>query len=705
MPRFLREGDKISLATKISNLNAAVLNGTARLQLFDAFTMQPIDALFKNTNNEKAFTCQGKGSAVVSFDIEVPFGVQAVVYRIAAGNATYSDGEENALPILSNRMLVTETLPLPVRGGTTKNYTFEKLKNHTSTTLRNHSLTLEVTSNPVWYAIQALPYLMEYPYECAEQTFSRLYANSIGTEIANSSPEISKIFEKWKGTPALQSNLEKNQDVKNIVLEETPWVRDAQNESERKRRVAILFDLERMSGERESAIRKLLDLQQGDGGFVWFKNYPYSDRYITQHIVTGLGKLIHLNIKNIKENAVLQSSLVRAVTYLDNKIQEDYQNYLSHDKNEGYLVNSMNCHYLYARSFFKNIPMSKENKTAFDTIQAFIGRKWLTFPRYEQGLIALSSHRYGNKTLPSEILKSLREHAIEKEEMGMYWKHDAGYYWYQAPIETQALMIEAFDEIKNDVQAVDAMRTWLIKNKQTNDWKTTKATVEAIYALILRGTDYILDTKPVEISLGSLKINNTTANSEAGTGYYKQTFAADKISPDMADVTITNPNKVVAFGALYWQYFEDLDKITPSETPLKLNKKLFLKQISDKGEVLQPITDTTTLKVGDLVKVRIELRVDRPMEYIHLKDMRAAGFEPINVLSQYKYQDGLGYYESTRDAATNFFINQMPRGTYVFEYPLRVAQKGNMSNGITQIQCMYAPEFSAHSEGIRVTVK
>ena len=191
---------------------------------------------------------------------------------------------------------------------------------------------------------------------------------------------------------------------------------------------------------------------------------------------------------------------------------------------------------------------------------------------------------------------------------------------------------------------------------------------------------------------------------EAGTGYFKTSWSGNDIKPEMGKVKVSKKDEGVGWGALYWQYFEQLDKINPAETPLKINKKLFVERPSKTGPVMEPITENTKLKVGDKVKVRIEIRVDRDMEYVHMKDMRASGFEPINVMSQYKYQGGLGYYESTGDVATNFFFSWLPKGTYVFEYPLRANLKGNFSNGITSIQCMYAPEFTSHSEGIRVDI-
>jgi uncharacterized protein YfaS (alpha-2-macroglobulin family) len=289
--------------------------------------------------------------------------------------------------------------------------------------------------------------------------------------------------------------------------------------------------------------------------------------------------------------------------------------------------------------------------------------------------------------------------------MGMYWKYPSGYFWYQLPIETHALMIEVFDVVANDAKSVEDLKVWLLKAKQTTHWKTTKATAAACYALLMSGDNWLMDDKEIEITMGGKKLDQSQIKKEAGTGYFKTTWAADKITNDMANITVKNPNNVVAWGALYWQYFENLDKITHfKETPLKLNKKLFKQINTDRGPVLKPI-DKETLEPGDLIKVRIELIVDRDMEYVHMKDMRAAGLEPTNVLSQYKYQGGLGYYESTKDASTNFFFGYLSKGTYVFEYPLRVNHKGDFSNGITTIQCMYAPEFTAHSEGVRVKVK
>ena len=706
-PRFFRENDKITFSAKVSNLAEKDLSGKAKLLLFNALTMKSVDAEFGNGSNEKSFSAKKGGNAAVSWDLKIPEGVSAILYRVLASAENFSDGEENALPVLTNRMLVTETLPLNVRAGQTKQFKFDKLINSKSTTLRNQKLTLEFTSNPAWYAIQALPYIMEFPYECAEQTFNRYYANTIASGIANSNPRIKQVFDTWKNSDALVSNLEKNQELKSLLLEETPWVMDAKDETERKKRVALLFDLNRMAAEKQSVLRKISEAQTSNGGWAWFNGMKES-RYITQYIVTGIGKLSNMKVLNLESELQVADMLQSAIGYLDNKILEDY-NYLKEHKIklDQDNLDYEQIDYLYARTIFQDIVFGQEQNEAFKYYLGQAEKYWLTRNKYSQGMIALALQRNGKKESAQKIMRSLKETSLSNEEMGMYWRDNTGgYYWYQAPVETQSLLIEAFKVVANDTQSVNEMRIWLLKQKQTQDWGSTKATADACYALLLEGTQWLDDSKLADITVGEIKIEPAKlgASVEAGTGYFKTSWEKSEIKPSMGNVTVSKQGAGIGWGAMYWQYFEQLDKITPAETPLKLKKQLFLQTNSDKGPVITPITDKSELKSGDLIKVRIELRVDRALEFVHMKDMRAAGFEPVNVLSGYCWQGGLGYYESTRDAATNFFFDWLPKGTYVFEYPLRVSQSGDFSNGITTVQCMYAPEFSSHSEGIRVKV-
>ena len=714
-PRFLRQGDRMEFTAKIVNLSEKEFTGQAQLQLMDATTNQSVDGWFLNTFPNQYFTVAAGQSEVVKFPVQVPFQFNnALVWRVVARADNFSDGEENTIPVLTNKVLVTETMPLPMKGSGTKTFSFDKLlKSGESETLQNRSLTVEYTSNPAWYVVQALPFLMEYPYECAEQTWNRYYANALASKIANASPRIKQIFEQWKNTDsaALLSNLQKNPELKSALLEETPWVLQAKTEEQQKKNIALLFDMARMSNELKSNLEKLKQMQSPNGGFVWFKGGP-DDRHITQYILTGMGRLKNLDV-DVDD---LKTVITSALSYLDNKIQEDYEKLVKSKADlKKQQLSYLQIQYLYMRSFFPEYAVPKTAQTAYHYYRQQAQSFWAKQNPFMQGMIALALNRTNDKQTPAGILKSLKETSVVNEEMGRYWQNNRiGYswFWWFAPIETQSLLIEAFSEIGNDHQTVNDLKTWLVKNKQTNNWRTTKATADACYAMLLRGTDWLSNKLSVQIKLGSSIISNNTEQTEVGTGYFKKTMELNVIKPEMGNIVVnvqqpvnqpTNqPSNLPSWGAVYWQYFEDMDKVTSASTPLQLNKKLFLEKNTDRGPVLAPVDEATELQVGDKIKVRIELRVDRDMEYVHMKDMRASALEPVNVLSGYKWQGGLGYYESTKDASTNFFFNYLPKGSYVFEYPLFVTHSGNFSNGVTTIQCMYAPEFNAHSEGVRI---
>jgi hypothetical protein len=717
IPRFVREGDRMDLSAKIVNLGEKELSGQIELQLVDATTNQSVDGWFQNMFPNQYFTAEAGQSTAINFTVQIPYQYnRPMIIRFIARAGNVSDGEENSIPVLSNKLLVTETLPLNVRGTGTKNFTFDKLlKSGQSETLSHHALTVEFTGNPAWYAVQALPYLMEFPYECAEQVWNRVYANALAAKIVNASPRIKAIFEKWKttDTAALLSNLEKNQELKSILLQETPWVMQAKNETEQKKRIALLFDMAKLGSELNNNLDKLAQMQSNGGGFPWFKG-GRDDRYITQYILTGIGHLKKLNAIPAAQQQKIDAIVASALPYLDSRIKEDYDQLVKSkaDLNKQQL-SYMQVHYLYMRSFFTNINAAGSVSKAFSYYRKQSQQFWLQQGRYSQGMIALSLYRTGDGKTATDVLRSLKQNAIVSQELGMYWKDmNGGYYWYQAPIETQALLIEAFTEIAKDITTVDALKTWLLKNKQTTNWRTTKATADACYALLLQGTDWLSSDPIVQIKLGDKSVSSLEQKSEAGSGYFKKVFDAPFVNNTMGNISVNvtqpdasgKPINTTSWGAVYWQYFESLENITPAATPLNLKKQLFVERNTDRGPMLEPIANNASLKTGDKIKVRIELRVDRDMEYVHMKDMRAAALEPVNVLSGYKWQGGLGYYESTKDASTNFFFDYLRKGTYVFEYPLFITHTGNFSNGITTIQCMYAPEFSSHSEGIKFNV-
>jgi uncharacterized protein YfaS (alpha-2-macroglobulin family) len=698
-PRFVREGDGLEFTVKVSNQSEQRQVGSARLTFADLRGGKSVDQALALAATDQPFDIPPKESKTLSWRIQVPDGMGPLTYKAVGSTSQLSDGEEGYLPVLSRRILVTESLPLPIRGPATKEFTFEHLKNAgKSDTLQSQSLTVQMTSNPAWYAVMALPYLMEYPYECSEQTFNRLYANALARHVATSDPKVRKVFDQWKGTAALDSPLEKNQDLKAVTLEETPWLRQAQKESEARKNVGILFDDNRLDNEVGRTLQKLAEMQLPDGAWPWFPGGPAND-YITLYITTGFGRLRHMGV------AVGVGPAIKSLNRLDGWIVRVYEEILRHGKPDENHLSPTIALYLYGRSFFlADTPIPDGSKKAVDYFLGQAKKYWLELAnRQSQAHLAVALKRFGDKSTAEGIMKSIKERSVTNEEMGMFWREtELSFFWFRAPIETQAMMVEAFGEVMDDSQAVEECKVWLLKQKQTQDWKTTKATADAVYALLLRGTDLLKSEALVELTLGDVPIKPEKA--EAGTGFYEQRFVRAEVKPEFGQVTVKKTDPGVAWGSVHWQYLEDMAKVPAYEgTPLKLTKSLYTKQHTKKGPVLEAVKGP--VQVGDELVVRIELRVDRDMEYIHLKDYRGSGTEPTNVLSRYKYQDGLGYYESTRDTASHFFIDYLPKGSYVFEYSVRVQHRGQYQTGVAEIQCMYASEFNSHSASVPLEVK
>ncbi|MFO0868673.1 MAG: alpha-2-macroglobulin family protein, partial [Pirellulales bacterium] len=560
-PRFVREGDQLEFTVKVSNQSAGRQTGKVRLALADARTGEPVDAAFGNATPELDFDIPSHESRTLSWRIAVPDAAAVVTYKAVGSTGRLADGEEGFLPVLSRRILVTESLPLPIRGPQTKEFRFQRLLDAgKSDTLRHQTLTVQMVSNPSWYAVMALPYLMEFPHECSEQTFNRFYANALARHIAASDPRIRRIFDQWKGTPALDSPLTKNQDLKAVLLEETPWVRQAEAESQARRNVGILFDDNRLQDEAARTFGKLAEMQLAEGAWPWFPGGRAND-YITLYITTGFGRLRHLGLK------IDMGPAIRSLDRLDAWADEMYRAILQRpvNKDDNHLSSTVAL-YLYCRSFYlEDKPIPPARREAVDYWLGQARKYWVPLnQRQSQGHLALALLRFGDRETAQGIVRSLRERSVSNEELGMFWRDtEQSWWWYRAPIETQALMIEAFDEVAGDAKAVEDCQVWLLKQKQTQDWKTTKATADAIYALLLRGTSQLASTALVEVKLGDQTIRPETV--EAGTGFFEQRRVGPEIQPALGSVTLKKVDAGVAWGSLHWQYLEDMSKVTAYE--------------------------------------------------------------------------------------------------------------------------------------------
>lgn len=700
-PRFLREGDVLEFTVKVTNQSEKEQSGTARLTLADAATDEDRTAALGVEVPDQAFTVPAKESRTLKWKLSVPDGAGFLKYKAVASSGDLTDGEEGWLPVISKRILVTESMSLPIRNAGTKEFEFTKLlESGGSETLENRFLHVQVVSQPAWYAVMALPYLMEFPHECSEQTFNRYYANALARHIANSDPKMRTIFDQWKADgKALDSPLMKNADLKGILLEETPWLREATSESEARRRVGLLFDGNHMDRELEKALRKLSEMQLGDGLWPWFPGGRGSE-YISLYVTTGFGRLRALGVETDITPAL------KALRPLDAELTERYEDLRKANNLDEINLTPWVAHHLYTRTFFmKDKALSQRDKVAFDYFADQARNYWVKLnSRMSRAHAALALHRLGDKEVPQLVTRSLKENAKVTEEQGMFWKDSEGegWWWWQAPIETQAMMIEAFRDIDADDKAVDDCQVWLIKQKQVGDWKTTKATADAVYSLLMGGKNLLGSDALLKISLGGVEVKPEKV--EAGTGFYENRFVEDAVKPELGKIELVKSDDGVSWASVHWQYLEDMAKVTSDEgNQLKLEKSLFLRKNTDKGPVLMPLEGP--VKVGDELVTRVILKNDRAMEFIHLKDLRGSGTEPLNVLSGYRWQDGFGYYEVTRDTASHFFIDRLPPGTHVFETSVRVQHAGDYQTGIAEVRCMYAPEFAAHSASVEINAE
>lgn len=697
VPRFMRQGDKVIVTAKVDNISDKDIEGLVKIKIQDIESNKDITDKFISFNVSQKLSLLPKSSKVYSFELKVPNITSPIQYTITANSSQFSDGEEGIIPILSKQVFVKESIPLWISDIGSKEFKFQKLiDSPNSNSLIHEKLIVQMVSNPAWYAVMAIPYLEKYYPECTDYVFERFFANTLGKKLVDANPKIESIFKQWKINDSLKSPLQKNNDLKGANLEETPWVGDAKNEEESRNKIANFFDTNSIDYNLKDAFDELKRRMNQDGGWSWIPGGPI-DYYTTLYIVTGFGKL-----KTLKKDVDI-SLAIQSIDHLDrwiNKIYKDIPESVKDKNHYSHLI----AYYLYGRSFFlTEVPIAEDYKPAIDYFINQANKYWTSLDsRLSEANTAIAMKRLGETQNYNLIIKSLKERALHDPEMGMYWGDEEwAYWWYRSSIEAQARIIELFSMEENNKKEIEEMKIWLIKQKQTTDWKTSKNTSEVVYTLLSSGLDLLNNNKIVELELGNNKI--TSSNHEAGTKFFEKRFTANEIKKEFGNIKITKKDKGIAYGSVHWHYFEDISKITPHKTPLSLTKTLWLKQNTKAGPTLFPLKDQK-INVGDTLVVRISLKTDRDMEYVMMKDMRGSGTEPLNVLSSWKYQDGLIYYESTRDTSTNFFFSYLPKGSYVFEYELRIFQKGEYQSGITEIQSLYVPEFNSHSESIKMIV-
>lgn len=705
LPRFVRQGDKTSISTKISNLSENALTGAVKIEFFDPLTDQLLN--IEVANQEQVFSLEKDASSSADWIFDIPADIELIGCRIVASSELFSDGEQHVLSVLPNRMLVTESMPFDVTES--EEFVFEKMKNNKSKTLDNYRLTLEYTSNPAWYAVQALPVLNNPTNENAVNWIGAYFVNRLGMSIMKQYPQVGKMIEAWKqqgnSKETLTSKLLKNEELKSVLLSETPWVLDAKDETEQMERLSLLFDLNNANQNADQAIRKLLELQHESGGWTWYKGMS-ANRSVTQFMLHCFAKL--QEVGHVEYSSKIKEAQMRALKYLDDVIVKDFKDLKKYNKEweKQKSISSSQLEYLFVRTYYRDIPITKEAREAERFYTNVVAENWIALDLYERSLLVHVLIQNGNKDLANQIVKSVREKAIVDKKQGMYWpNNNSRAFGFGIPVICHVFLMDALEEAGSTDEEMKQLTQWMVKQKQTQAWESTPGTMLAIARMLSVGNDmFDIATAKPQIKVGKVKVDSGKA--DLGTGYIKQVWEKSDIKKDMNEVDIKKDNDNLSYGALYWQYYEDLDKITSNKTELNVEKELYKKVINESGQTrLEPITANSPLAVNDKVTIRLVVRVDRDMDFVHLKDMRGSCFEPINTTSQMKWVSGASYYMETRDASTNFYFDHIAKGTYVFEYDVYANRQGIYSNGITTIQALYAPEFVSHTAGISVEVK
>ena len=688
MPRFVRVGDKANIAASLMNLSDKGVKGTVRMELFNPET----EKVFYS--QKQKFDMKGGETGHVNFAFEVSDKYAVMACRMVADGDTFSDGEQRYIPVLTDKQWVTETVPLNVNGEGVHTFSLENLFNKHSKTASEQRLTVEFTAHPAWYAVQALPVVANPQNEDALSWATAYYAHSLAAYIVKENPRIKQVFDSWKaqgGTKeTFMSNLQKNQELKNILLAETPWLAEATNEAEQKQRIATLFDLNTMNSGLAVSVEKLRELQNGDGAWSWYKGMQGS-RYVTTQVMEMLVRLNALTPQDADSR--MQPMIQKGFEYLGKQAAEEYKSMKEAEKKGavGIRPSEQVLRYLYICALDGKAPVDeKVNRYFIDKLSG--EGKELTI--YGKALGAIILQQAGKVAEAKLFMQSLMEYSVVTDEMGRYFDTPkARYSWFSYKIPTEVAAMEAIQRITKDTKAIDKMKRWLLKQKQTQTWETPIATADAVYVLMATGTsDLLANTGGVEITLGK-EVIRTPADD--AIGYIKKTVSGDVMN--IKKVRVDKEGAGMGWGAVYAQYLESMDQISGQGNGLSVSRQLY------KGD--EALNESAPLKVGDKITVRLTVKADRDMDFVQIKDDRAACMEPLQAVSGFRWGNGLGYYQATKDASTQFFIDQMRKGTYVIEYQVYVNRTGEYQAGIATVQSAYAPEFGGHTGGYRVMVE
>ena len=726
LPHYFLAGDHIEIPVSIMNLTDSELTGQVQLQLFDNLTHQSVDGWFSNRQSNQYFTAGARNHATISFPIDVPYEYNRLLnYRLEAstsastrnnpGEPAAGEHEEGLLPVLPNRMLISESIPLNMLQGGTGDFHFTDLvKNGNNESISQQSFKIEFAGNPVWYALQSLPYLGRLELECTDQIVDRLYANAAGISILNSSGQLGEIVEKWKpGNQGQLNESPQNSNLKRLLAEEIPWAPEPRDQNLETPLMAAFFDKNQLKEEMDQGLKKLESVQNPGGGFPWFKGGP-DDRFITQYILINMGRIRKMPGIAPEYIERLNRLATKSIDRVDQMVKDDLIAEVKKNAHPGQIpLPPLQIQWLFMHSFFPEMVQSKQTSNFLEYIGKKAETAWSQQNKMLEAMLCIWMQRTGKKELARQVAESIKKNASHNKELGMFWKDlKSGIYWYQAIPETIVLTIEALWEINPDDQSINELKTWLITQKQLSHWATPGSTLVACHALLFLGENWQFNEPHLRIEIAGKEWPITSTRLQT-PGYLSTTFFPPFIKPETGNIRVTlspamGEKKVSpAWGAAHWMFFDELNRGISTDgkpVPLLIKKKIFLKKNTTRGLQRMPIAENGELRPGDTVTIRMELVADRDLDFVQLKDQRAACMQALDTLSGFIRQGPLGYYKDHGDAGTRFFFSHLPKGSHAFEYNLVVEASGTYNCGMATAHFMYSGEYLNHIQGFKINV-
>ncbi|MGQ0506122.1 MAG: alpha-2-macroglobulin family protein, partial [Myxococcaceae bacterium] len=699
LPRFLRESDEAVLKVVVNNASEQELKGNLTFELLDPETNQSLAALFKLGNAQRAFTVAAGGSTSLEFPVVAPKEVRTVAVKVVATSGTLSDGELRPVPVLPSRMHLAQSKFVTLRNKDKRTLTFADLAKNDDASRINDQMVVTVDAQLFYSVLQSLPYLVNYPYECTEQTLNRFVSTGIVSSVYKSYPAVAAMAKQMSERKTPLESFDAQDPNRKMTLEESPWLLEAKGGKEPLSGMINVLDPRIAQANRDASLAKLKKSQTSLGAFPWFPGGPPSP-YMTLYILYGFAKAAEFGVDVPKD--VIQ----RGWQYLAQHYRSEYARQMSEKDCCWEFLTFLN----YVASSYPDDSYTGNALTGGerDAILAHSFKHWKQHSPHLKGYLALTLKRAGRAKDANLVFDSVMDSAKTTQDEGTFWaQEDRSWLWYNDTIETHAFALRTLMELKPSDSRRDGLVQWLLLNKKLNQWKSTRATAEVIYSLVkyLQKEGALGIKEQVRVTLGP-KTVEMTFEPDKYTGKKNQIVVpGPEVTPAVSSIQVEKETKGFAFASATWHF--STDKLPTEERGdlFSVSRKYFKREKQAKQTILKPLAEGQTLVAGDEIEVQFSIRAKQQAEYVHLRDPRAAGLEPENAVSRYKYDLGLGWYEETRDSATNFFFEWLPQGEYMLKYRLRVNMAGNFRVGPATLQSMYAPEFTAYSTGAMINVK